>query len=89
MNIHINTIELLRTQEQLFNYYKETKMTMKFLKLQAVMSITGMSRSSIYLAISEGTFPKQINLGARSIAFLESEVQEWMEACVANRRGSF
>ena len=89
MNIHINTIELLRTQEQLFNYYKETKMTMKFLKLQNVMSITGLSRSSIYLAIAEGRFPKQINLGARSIAFLESEVQEWMEACVANRRGSF
>ena len=89
MNIHINTIELLRTQEQLFNYYKETKMTMKFLKLQNVMSITGLSRSSIYLAIAEGRFPKQVNLGARSIAFLESEVQEWMEACVANRRGSF
>lgn len=62
---------------------------MKFLKLQNVMSITGLSRSSIYLAIAEGRFPKQINLGARSIAFLESEVQEWMEACVANRRGSF
>ena len=88
MNIHINTIELLRTQEQLFNYYKETKMTMKFLKLQNVMSITGLSRSSIYLAIAEGRFPKQVNLGARSIAFLESEVQEWMEACVANRRGN-
>ena len=62
---------------------------MKFLKLQNVMSITGLSRSSIYLAIAEGRFPKQINLGARSIAFLESEAQEWMEACVANRRGSF
>ena len=61
---------------------------MKFLKLQNVMSITGLSRSSIYLAISEGTFPKQINLGARSIAFLESEVQEWMEECIANRRSN-
>ncbi len=63
-------------------------MTMKFLKLQAVMSITGMSRSSIYLAISEGRFPKQINLGARSIAFLESEVHEFMEECIANRRSN-
>ena len=61
---------------------------MKFIKLQNVMAITGMSRSSIYLAISEGRFPKQINLGVRSIAFLESEVQEWMEACVANRRSN-
>ena len=86
MNIHINTSEFKESSEQLFN--KETKMTMKFLKLQAVMSITGMSRSSIYLAISEGRFPKQINLGARSIAFLESEVHEFMEHCVANRRSN-
>ena len=61
---------------------------MKFIKLQNVMAITGMSRSSIYLAISEGRFPKQINLGVRSIAFLESEVQEWMEHCIANRRSN-
>lgn len=61
---------------------------MKFIKLQSVMAITGMSRSSIYLAISEGRFPKQINLGVRSIAFLESEVQEWMEECIVNRRSN-
>ncbi len=86
MNIHINTIEHNKVQ----NNYLLTinRNTMKFLKLQNVMSITGLSRSSIYLAIAEGRFPKQINLGARSIAFLESEVQEWMEACVANRRSN-
>ena len=61
---------------------------MKFIKLQNVMAITGMSRSSIYLAIAEGRFPKQINLGVRSIAFLESEVQEWMDECIANRRSN-
>ena len=61
---------------------------MRFIKLPQVISITGLSRSAVYQAINEGRFPKQINLGARSIAFLESEVQEWMEACVANRRGN-
>ena len=61
---------------------------MRFIKLPQVISITGLSRSAVYQAISEGRFPKQINLGVRSIAFLESEVQEWMEACVANRRGN-
>lgn len=61
---------------------------MIFLKLPKVISITGLSRSAIYLAISENRFPKQINLGARSIAFLESEIHEWMEACVNNRKGS-
>ena len=61
---------------------------MKFLKLPQVISITGLSRSAVYQAISEGRFPKQINLGARSIAFLESEVQEWMEECIVNRRSN-
>lgn len=86
MNIHINTNEF---KESSNNYLLTIKgKHMKFLKLQNVMSITGLSRSSIYLAIAEGRFPKQINLGARSIAFLESEVQEWMEHCVANRRSN-
>ena len=61
---------------------------MRFIKLPQVISITGLSRSAVYQAISEGRFPKQINLGARSIAFLESEVQEWMEECIANRRSN-
>lgn len=61
---------------------------MRFIKLPQVISITGLSRSAVYQAISEGRFPKQINLGARSIAFLESEVQEWMEHCIANRRSN-
>jgi prophage regulatory protein len=87
MKVPINAMDVNKTQEQLF-LLKGNKMTLKFLKLQAVMSITGMSRSSIYLAISEGRFPKQVNLGARSIAFLESEVQEWMEHCIANRRSN-
>ncbi|MCX7107924.1 MAG: AlpA family transcriptional regulator [Methylococcales bacterium] len=58
---------------------------MKFLKLQAVMSITGLSRSSIYLAISEGRFPKQIPLGARSVAWLEAEIEGWVKSRIAQR----
>ena len=61
---------------------------MRFIKLPQVISITGLSRSAVYQAISEGRFPKQINLGARSIAFLESEVHEFMEECIANRRSN-
>ena len=58
---------------------------MKFLKLPQVISITGLSRSSIYLAISENRFPPQIPLGARSVVWVEAEIQEWMEQCVATR----
>ena len=58
---------------------------MKFLKLPQVINITGLSRSSIYLAISENRFPPQIPLGARSVVWVETEIQEWMEQCVATR----
>ncbi len=60
---------------------------MKFLKLTQVINLTGLSRSSIYQAIAEGRFPKQISLGARSVAFVDTEIAAWMEACVAKSRG--
>ncbi|MCX7102287.1 MAG: AlpA family transcriptional regulator [Methylobacter sp.] len=58
---------------------------MKFLKLATVMSLTGLSRSSVYLAISRGAFPKQISLGARSVVWLDSEIQNWMESRLGMR----
>lgn len=58
---------------------------MKFLKLNQVMSMTGLSRSSIYLAIAENRFPKQVPLGGRSVAWVQDEIEQWMDACVANR----
>lgn len=58
---------------------------MKFIKLEAVKYMTGLSRSSIYQYISEGRFPNQIKLGSRSVAWVASEVDEWMNSCIANR----
>jgi prophage regulatory protein len=39
-----------------------------------------LSRSSIYLNISKGTFPKPIHLGARSVGWLESDIDNWIDA---------
>jgi prophage regulatory protein len=58
---------------------------MKFLKLTEVIALTGLSRSSVYLAISKGEFPRQISLGARSVAWVSNEIEDWMESCIANR----
>ena len=60
-------------------------MTIKFLKLQAVMALTGLSRSSIYLAINQKSFPPQIPLGARSVVWDEKEILNWMESRIALR----
>ena len=58
---------------------------MKFLKIQTVMSMTSLSRSSIYAAMAADAFPAQIKLGERSVAWLESDIQNWMENCINNR----
>ena len=47
--------------------------------------MTGMSRSSIYAQMAEGTFPKQIHLGAHTIVWNEREVVQWMEDRMASR----
>ena len=55
------------------------------LRLRAVMARTGLSRSTIYLKISNGRFPRQVRLGERSVGWLEHEVEEWIRAAVARR----
>ncbi len=58
---------------------------MKILKLKEVMDCTALSRSTIYKYVSEDSFPKPISLGARSVGWLESEVDEWILARIAER----
>jgi len=53
-------------------------MATKILRLPAVKASTGLSRSTIYLRIAEGTFPKPVNLGNRAVGWLESEIQDWL-----------
>ena len=50
-----------------------------------VESRTGLSRSTIYHYIKEGTFPKPIKLGERAVGWLESEVESWIIDRIENR----
>ena len=54
-------------------------MTDTFLRLQKVTQLTGFGRSQIYLIIKQGKFAKQIHIGSNSVAWLDSEVSEWMQ----------
>jgi prophage regulatory protein len=58
-------------------------MSNKIIRLPAVKDKTGLSRSSIYLRMSKGKFPKSISLGDRAIGWLESDVDQWIESIVA------
>ena len=58
---------------------------LKILRLKKVKDRTGLSRSTIYLRIQEGKFPKPINLGARAVGWLENEIEAWLMSCLENR----
>ena len=49
------------------------------LRLPDVKRSTGLSRSTIYLRVAEGTFPKPVSLGGRAVGWLEAEVQDWLQ----------
>lgn len=48
------------------------------LRLNSVINITGLSRSSIYSYIKVGNFPRPRKLSARSVGWLASEIFEWV-----------
>ena len=58
----------------------------KFLRLRAAKDWTGLSRSTIYAMMKNGTFPKSISLGARAIGWLESDIQAWADSRVSASR---
>ena len=59
----------------------------KLLRLPEVKATTGLSKSSIYARISEGTFPKQIPLGPRLVVWVEADIQNWITQQVSAARG--
>ncbi len=61
-------------------------MTHHILRLPAVKTRTGLSRSTIYLRISQGTFPKPVSLGGRAVGWIEAEIQEWLQQRIQSSR---
>ena len=55
------------------------------IKLPEVVRRTTLSKASIYVFIKDGRFPRPIPLGARSVVFLESEIDQWIRTRVEMR----
>jgi len=51
----------------------------KILRLPEVMRNTGLARSTIYKMIAGKNFPAQILLGLKSVGWLESDIQNWIQ----------
>ena len=58
---------------------------LRLLRLPEVIDRTGLSSSGIYAMAANGAFPKPVKLSARSSAWVESEVSDWLATRVAER----
>jgi prophage regulatory protein len=66
---------------------KEIKSQLIILRRKQVEVRTGLSRSTIYARIAEGSFPRPIDLGGgRAVGWIESEINEWLQACIEQSR---
>lgn len=46
---------------------------------------TGLSRITIYLKVSQRTFPRPIKLGMRAVGWVAAEIDDWLQQQVAIR----
>lgn len=65
-------------------------MATSILRLPIVKQRTGLSRSTIYLRMADGCFPKPVSLGGRAVGWVEAEVDDWLRQQIkASRRSAF
>ena len=57
----------------------------KLVRLDTVKELTGLSRSTIY---ADPTFPQQVKIGQRAVAWVESEIREWVDDRIAAREAA-
>ena len=48
------------------------------LKRPEVEALTRLSRSAIYAAMRDGTFPKPVKIGRRAVAWRRVEIEQWL-----------
>ncbi|XIH78894.1 hypothetical protein C1N56_14200 [Pantoea sp. SGAir0175] len=54
-------------------------MSESLIRLSEVQRRTGYSKAWLYRLMSEKRFPLPVKIGARAIAFIESEIDAWIE----------
>lgn len=59
--------------------------TDKIIRLETVLARTGLSRSTMYRKIDEGTFPAQVKISIHGVGWRESAINRWIDDPVAYR----
>ena len=55
-------------------------MSDRLMRRRDVEEITGLSHSSIYRKMGEGTFPQSVRVTSRSVRWRSSDIDDWMES---------
>ncbi len=55
-------------------------MTVRIYRRRDVEKLVGLSRSTLYAMMAEGSFPKPIKLGKRAVGWREVDVLDWLES---------
>ena len=50
------------------------------IRIQTVLELTGLGRSTVYALVKTGRFPKPLRLGPRAVGWRLSDVLAWLEA---------
>lgn len=58
------------------------------LRLDDVKARTGLSRSTLYAYMREGRFPSSVTISTRCVAWVESEIEQWISERIASRRSA-
>lgn len=67
---------------------QSTRPPTRMLRLPEVLARTGLSRSTIYVRLDQGRFPRPVSLGGRAVGWVEAELDEWLRERIAESRGS-
>ena len=63
----------------------QDEQALKVLRLPEVVKRLGISRTGIYDRIRENNFPRSVQVGKRSIGFIESEINDYIKKMMSNR----
>jgi prophage regulatory protein len=61
-------------------------MMTKILRLPEVQELTGLKRTTIYEKMKTGEFPVRIALTTRTVGWIQSEIEAWIESKINQAR---
>jgi prophage regulatory protein len=64
------------------------KSPVEILRRPQVEARTGLSRSTIYERMRQGTFPSPVSLGSKAVGWLANEIDDWLDQRIKGSRPS-